>query len=145
MTLITSGLAELHGARLEEGVISRAKELLAKIVIPKEITSKVIDRYIRKALRSNAWKFLSKESKALLHLARKLVRVVKSPTLKLVLTKIFLEIELHTVKGKALFYGIILSMKKLVSKLQELVENVQALLAIGISYLNNPPTYRIYG
>lgn len=145
MGLIVSGLAELHEVGLGEELISKAKELLSKILLPKTITNKVVDMYVRKALRVGVWRFLKQESKALLHLTRKKVTVVKSLTLKSILLKLFLEIELHTFKGKALFYGIILAMRKPMHKLNELLKNIPQLLTIGISYLNNPPIYRIYG
>ncbi|RLG79468.1 MAG: hypothetical protein DRO13_06010 [Thermoprotei archaeon] len=71
--------------------------------------------------------------------------MIKSPTLKSILYKIFLEIELYTLRGKALFYGIILAMKNTIYKLQEVLKDYSKLLTLGIFYLNNPPMYRIYG
>ncbi|MDK6027914.1 hypothetical protein QPL79_00845 [Ignisphaera sp. 4213-co] len=87
---------------------------------------------------------LKPESRALL-LALRRWGVVKSSTLKSILLNIFLEIELCTVRGKALFYGIILTMKNCVEKAINIVRDFGKILYTGISYLNNPPMYRIYG
>jgi len=128
----------------EESIEAKAEELLAKLLLPKEVSGKTIDEYIRKALRTNSWRTLKPENRALLLALRKW-RSIKSSTLKSILYRIFLNIELHTLKGKALFYGIILAMKNHVYRLSEVLIDTAKLLTIGISYINNPPIYRIYG
>jgi len=115
---------------------TRAKELLTRLLLPGEVSGKIVDMYIRKALRTNSWRTLKPENRALL-LALRRWRSIKSPTLKSILYRIFLEIELHTLRGKALFYGIILAMKNHMHRLEEILRNASKLLAIGMSYLNN--------
>ncbi len=137
-------MAELAEKGLEQPVASRARELLAKMILPKRVTGEVIGKYVRKAIRVGAWKYLKQESRALLILTRRW-RLIKSPTLKSILYRLFLEIELYTLRGKALFYGIILAMKNTIYKLQEVLKDYSKLLTLGIFYLNNPITYRIYG
>ena len=142
--VLEAGLADLMEEGLGQQITCRAKELLAQIILPKKITSQVIEKYIRKAFRVHAWPQLKRMEKALLILTRRL-SMIRSPILKSILHKIFLEIELHTIRGKALFYGIIISMKNTMHKLHELLKNTSRLLTIGLFYLNNPMHYRIYG
>ena len=144
MTILEAGLAELAGEGLGQQITKEAKELLAQIILPQEITRQTIEKYIRKAIQIHAWHHLKRLDKAILTLTRKLPKI-KSPTLKTILQKIFLQIELHTTRGKALFYGIIISMRNTMHKLHELLKNIPRLLTIGLFYLNNPPIYRIYG
>ena len=144
MTTLMAKMAELAEEGIGQPVASRARELLAKMILPKRVTGEIIGKYVRKAIRVGAWRYLKQESRALLIIARRW-RLIKSPTLKSILYKIFLEIELYTLRGKALFYGIILAMKNTIYKLQEALKDYSKLLTIGIFYLNNPLMYRIYG
>jgi len=134
----------VNSEAIEESIAGKARRLLSELLLPREISGKIVDRYIRKALRTNSWRTLKPENRALL-LALRRWRSIKSPTLKSILYRIFLEIELHTLRGRALFYGIILVMRSYIHRLEEILKDVAKLLAIGISYLNNPPIYRIYG
>jgi len=144
MSLLIARLAEVGVETIGGSIASRARELLARLLLPREISGEIVDRYIRKALRTNSWRILRPENRALLLALRKW-GFIKSPTLKSILYRIFLEIELYTLKGKALFYGIIIAMKNYMHRLEEILRDVAKLLAIGISYLNNPPMYRVYG
>jgi len=144
MTTLMAGLAELAGEGPGQHVVLKAKELLTKILLPKKVTGNIVDRYVKKALRTGAWRSLKQENRAILIVARKW-GVIKSPILKSILYRIFLEIELHTIRGKALFYGIILTIKGTIYRLHELLKDLSKLLALGLFYLNNPPMYRIYG
>jgi len=144
MSLLVARLAEVGMEIIGGSIVDGAKDLLAKLLLPREISGKIVDRYIRKALRTNSWRVLRLENRALL-LALRRWRSIKSPTLKSILYRVFLEIELHTLRGKALFYGIIIAMKNYIHRLEEILRDMAKLLAIGISYLNNPPMYRVYG
>jgi len=145
LTIVANALVELAERKeSEREVVGKAKELLAQIILPKKITRQVIEKYVRKAMQIHAWYRLDRIDRVLLILTRRLPRV-KSPVLKNVLYKIFLKIELFTTRGKALFYGIILTMQNTMHKLCDLLKNVSRLLTIGLFYLNNPITYRIYG
>jgi len=144
MTVLEAGLAELAGEELGQQIKEKAKELLAQIILPKEITRQTIEKYIRKAIQIHAWHHLKRLDKAVLILARRLP-MVKSPILKSIIHRIFLEIELYTTRGKALFYGIVISMHDTMDRLHELLKNISRILTIGLFYLNNPPIYRIYG
>jgi len=120
------------------------KETLTKILLPKQITQTHLRKYIRKALTNRSWHLLTKLERSLLWLTSKIVPTVKSPTLRKTIQQILLKIELATTKGKALYYGILILIKKL-KRIEEIVQNLTYTLYLGLSYLNNPPTYRIYG
>lgn len=142
MTIIATAFNVLIEKGLEKSVESKAREFLKKILLPNVITREVVEKYFRKALRLGVWKTLKPESRALILVLRKFPHPIKSPSLKSILHNLFLEIELFTFRGKALFYGFVIAIKNC---LQRILENVSSLLALGISYLNNPPMYRIYG
>ena len=138
-------ISELAEKDLDKHTFSRAIEVLSRIVLPKEITGEMIERYFRKALRTGAWSSLPQESRALIYILRRWKGRIKSHTLKSILKNIFLKIELSTFRGKALLYGIIQAMKNPIYKLGELLQNTKRILTLGIFYLNNSLTYRIYG
>ena len=144
MAVVAAGLAELAEKGLSEQVVEKAKEMLARIILPETVTRRVIEKYMRKAMQAHAWYSLNRVDRAILVLSRRLPRV-KSPVLKSILHKIFLKIELCTIRGKALFYGIIVSMQNVLNRLHELLMDIPKLLTIGLFYLNNPLIYRIYG
>ena len=127
-----------------EKVDDKIKETLTKILLPKQITQTHLRKYIRKALANRSWYLLTQLERSLLWLASKIVPTIKSPILKKIVQQILLKIELTTTKGKALYYGILLLLKK-AKKIEETVKNLVETLYIGLSYINNPPTYRIYG
>lgn len=128
---------------LKESLGSRVLEnALAKIVVPKRITREHISKYVRKAFRTGAWKFLAKEARALLLVSSRTVNTVKSYVLYSILKEIFIKIELTSLRGKALYYGLLLLSKRLGSVAKALKQGYLALLFTGISYLNNPPMFR---
>ena len=127
-----------------EDLDKKIKSKLTMILLPSEITGNYMRKYIRKALANRSWHLLTKLERSLLWLTSKIVPTVKSPVLKKIIQQILLKIELATTKGKALYYGILLSLKK-ARKIEEIVQNLVETLYIGLSYINNPPTYRIYG
>lgn len=141
LSILASGLAELAGEEPGQIVVCEAENLLAKMILPKRITGNVVIKYVRKAIQVRAWYRLRRIDKLILLLTRRLP-LIKSPVLRSILYKIFLQIELCTVRGKALFYGIIIAMKNM---LDNILNNASRLLTIGLFYLNNPTIYRIYG
>ena len=127
-----------------EDLDKKIKSKLTMILLPSEITGNYMRKYIRKALANRSWHILTKLERSLLWLTSKIVPTVKSPTLRKIIQQILLKIELATTKGKALYYGILILIKKL-KRIEEIVQNLVETLYIGLSYINNPPTYRIYG
>jgi len=129
-------LGFLEGVHSDTDLANQAKSLLTKMLLPSRITHKVIQRYIRKALRNGVWRTLSREARALLLLSSRILIEVKSQLLSVILKEIFIEIELHTFRGKALFIGLILTLKKTITQASEVLQNVSKVLYLGISYLN---------
>ncbi len=128
---------------------SVAKHVASEVLIPKTITSHLLRKYVRKAIQNRVWHKLPQVSRALLYLASKIVYKVKSPLLLKILREIILTIELETVRGKAVYYGTLMLIRqepKLVGKIVAKAKTMfNKILFLGISYLNNPPIYRIFG
>ena len=141
MTLLATYLVRQE--KPSPATIEVAKEFVAKALIPPRLTRNVLLKYITRAKRNGAWRTLSKEAKALLLVAAKVITEAKSPTLKKALKEALLQIELATVKGKALLYGILIQFRRGTSELTSTLRDLTKTLCIGISYLNNPLTYRI--
>lgn len=125
------------------------KQLILRELPPAGFTREVIENIFRKALRLKIWRTLKPEARALILALRKWTGKIKSPTLKAVLEEIYVEIELNTVRGKALLYGVKIALRDgmleyLVST-QKIFSSVRKLVCLGISYLSNPPLYRCLG
>ncbi len=144
MSIIVAGLAERNGEELGQHVIEKAKSIVADIILPKQVNRTTIEKYIRKAIQHHTWYSLPRETKLLLLLTRRLPRI-KSQTLIRILKEIFLKIELATIRGKALLYGVIIVMQNTLQNIKQLLKNTKRLLTLGIFYINNPIHYRIYG
>ncbi|AFK50622.1 hypothetical protein TCELL_0197 [Thermogladius calderae 1633] len=144
MTLVAEGLLKRAVEGLSREVEYRAREVVARVLLPERVDGSVVEKYFRKALRHGAWRRLPAHSRGLL-LALRRWGVVKSPTLRAVLREVFLEIELYTLRGRALFYGAIVALAEGWGRLGELVSKASRLLTLGIFYLNLPTVYRFYG
>ncbi|MEM1731204.1 MAG: hypothetical protein QXV81_08770 [Ignisphaera sp.] len=139
-------LAEMSSKGLENRLVEYVKSLMTKIIAPSfDSAGSTIKTYIRKAVRTGAWRSLKPESRALLLALRSWKRSVKSLVLRSILTRIFVEIELHTTRGKAIFYGILEAMRKAREVLSDLSGNLSKIIAMGIQYMNLPLLYRIHG
>ena len=132
------------GEGFGEGLRRKVADVLADVLLPKVISREVIERCIRRALRNRSWFKLSKLQRALLKAASRVVKVVKSPTLAEVLRKALLEIELNTLKGKALYYGLLTALS-MGEPLNKLLNRLTYVMMLGINYLNNPLIYRVLG
>ncbi len=145
MTTLMAGLARLLGEGPGQHVILEARRLAASIILPRRLTGFVVNKYFRKALQTGAWRSLAPQARALLYLARRWRGAFKSPLMTSVLRELLLEIELHTVGGRALFYGVLVALKNGLQRLGGLLKNKTRLLFLGLQYLNNPLMYRLYG
>gem|GEM_PF-499104 len=124
---------------------SFVRKILEKIILPDDFDKDLVEYYIKRSVRNGSWRMLRPESRALLLVVRFWRGLLKSVVLKNVLRKIFIEIELLTLRGKALFYGILLLLKKSINIIYDYIKDPERILIIGLSYLNNPPLYRVYG
>jgi len=139
-------LAEVSSKGLEDRVVEYVKSLMTKVIaLSFDSAGGTVKTYIRKAVRTGAWRHLKSESRALLLALRSWKRSVKSPVLRSILTRIFVEIELHTTRGKAIFYGILEAMREAREVLSDLSRNLSKIVAMGIQYMNLPLLYRIHG
>jgi len=120
-----------------------ALTMVRKILIPKPLTRSVLEKSFRRAHRTGAWRKMSSLKRSLLYVAKKTVSTVKSRVLESLLEEIILEIELTTLRGRALYYGIIIALRKTFRLGEKVLEDLKTLLYLGISYLSNPPIYRI--
>ncbi|MEM1510003.1 MAG: hypothetical protein QXZ48_08635 [Zestosphaera sp.] len=118
------------------------KQLILRELPPAGFTSDVIEKMFKKAVRLKIWKNLKPEARALILALRKWKNKINSPTLKTILEEIYVEIELNTLKGKALLYGVTIALR---DGLLEVIQSVKSLLCLGISYLSNPPLFRFLG
>ncbi|MCY0867653.1 MAG: hypothetical protein OWQ48_00245 [Desulfurococcus sp.] len=141
MTLIASSLAEKAVAGFSERILEGAERRVAEILVPRRVTRGVVEKYIRKAIANRSWYTLPRVTRILLLLVRRLPRV-KSPVLTGILREIFLKVELASLKGRAILYGILVALG---GRLTEILGNVKRLLTLGLFYLNQPVHYRIYG
>ena len=145
MTIIIQGLANLITEYEEREPSTHILNLLKKIILPKQITRSVVMKYIRKAICNRSWYKLKLEERILLKLTSQVIVKVKSSVLEKILEDIFIKIELASIKGQALYYGLLIALKNQLFEIKKLPSNVNKILFIGISYLNNPPWYRVYG
>lgn len=143
MTLLAEAVA---GEVASTALDSEVREALREVVPPRVIRGEVIGRYLRKALRNGVWRLLTRSERALLWLSSRIVTVVKSPLLADALKRLFVEIELGCVRGRALYYGLIVAVRSgMFGSVREALRDLQAVLCLGISYINNPPVFRSYG
>ena len=141
MTIIASAWCELIERGVSRDAVLLAKSTVLELLVPSVVTRETVNYYIRKALRSGAWWRLRRESRALL-LASRFLPVVKSPTLLGILREVFSEIELSTLRGKAVFYGVLLALRQ---GLREVLRDLKRLVTLGVGYLNLPVMWRVLG
>ena len=125
--------------KIEETIEHYYREL----IVPKEITQETLEKSFRKALRLRIWKKLNPLRRALLYVAKKTITTqVRNPTLKQILTQIIIEIEKHTLKGKAIYYGLLIALNRIKVLGTRILRDLTALLYLGISYINESPIYQ---
>ncbi|WP_440059988.1 hypothetical protein ACSU1N_02205 [Thermogladius sp. 4427co] len=142
MTIIVSALASQAHSTPVRDLVSKARRFIARVLLPRHVDRFVVEKYVRKAIRTAAWRSLRVESRALLLALRRFQGVVKSMVLKSILYDIFVEIELSTLRGRALFYGFIQAIR---NGLEQVLGDLKRVLTLGIFYLNTPTHYRFYG
>jgi hypothetical protein len=119
-------------------------EVLSRVALPERITGEVVSRYVRRAVRLGIWRRLRPESRALLLVARRF-GVLRSPVVTSIVRRLLLEVEVHTLRGRALLYGALIALRDPFLRLAGVLRDATRLLVLGISYLNNPPLLRFYG
>jgi hypothetical protein len=140
LTLLAS--AATSSANLNVG--PEVLEVLNRVALPERITGEVVSRYVRRAVRLGIWRRLRPESRALLLVARGFA-VLRSPVVTSIVRRLLLEVEVHTLRGRALLYGVLIALRDPFLRLAGVLRDATRLLVLGISYLNNPPLLRFYG
>jgi len=140
LTLLAS--AATSSANLNVG--PEVLEVLNRVALPERITGEVVSRYVRRAIRLGIWRRLRPESRALLLVARRF-EVLRSQVVTSIVRRLLLEVEVHTLRGRALLYGVLIALRDPFLRLAGLLRDATRLLVLGISYLNNPPLLRFYG
>jgi hypothetical protein len=143
MNLIIYSLEDVVGK--SSRFVELARSMLLDLVIPSRISRSVVEKFYRKALRTGVWRKLRVEQRALILALRRWRGWVRSRVLLEIVRNIFLEIELSTFRGKALLYGVAITIKNRLAKAIDIVRDIGYILATGIMYLNNPPMLRVYG
>ncbi len=123
---------------ISQSTASQAKEILRKILFPQPLQVETIVKYMRKAFRLGIWHRLKPEQKALLRAVTKTLKIIKNPTLHTLITQILVEIELATIRGKALLLGVVYVLKEKTQILTQIIRNLSTLLVYGLQILNHP-------
>ena len=137
--MTSPALAAVTSTALDAG--PQVLDLLDGVVLPGKVTDGLVSRFVRRAARLGIWRRLRPESRALLLVARRF-SVLRSPVAVSALRRAMLEVELLTLRGRALLFGVLVSLRDPCLRLSGVFGDVAKLLAIGISYLSNPPAYR---
>jgi hypothetical protein len=137
--LTSPALAAVTSTALDAG--PQVLDLLDGVVLPGKVTGGLVSRFVRRDARLGIWRRLRPESRALLLVARRF-SVLRSPVAVSALRRAMLEVELLTLRGRALLFGVLVSLRDPYLRLSGVFGDVAKLLAIGISYLSNPPAYR---
>jgi len=83
------------------------------ILLEKPFKREYLCRLVKRAWRTGVWYKLSIEQRSLLYLTSKIVEVVRSKVLEKLIEEIAYMIELSTLKGKAIYYGVILALRRI--------------------------------
>jgi len=115
---------------------------LERVLLPRVIGGNVVKYCVWKAVRVRFWRSLIPGPRALLRAASVWRSVVRSRVLDGILGEIFLLVGLETLRGRALLYGALVALR---SGLQDLLDSVEGLLCLGVSYLTNSLVFRFLG
>jgi len=137
--LSSLALAAVTSTTLDVG--SQVLDLLDGVVLPGKVTGGLVSRFVRRAARLGIWRRLRPESRALL-LAARCFSVFRSPVAVSALRRAMLEVELLMLRGRALLFGALVSLRDPYLRLSGVFGDVAKPLAIGISRLSNPLAYR---
>lgn len=119
-----------------------AVKYVSRLLLPRRIDRYVVIAYIRKAVRVGLWRSLKAESRALLRALSTWRGVIRSKVLVEIVRKILVTIELETLRGRSIFYGVLQALR---NGLRDLLSSAELLLCLGVSYISNSPLFRLLG
>lgn len=132
-TLLTEGYSKMLAS---QNKLATIEAFFEKIILPKEVTKETLRKYIRRAINNKSWHKLPRERRALIKAATQAkISKIKNPTLKKIIHEIIIFIEKHSTKGKAIYYGIIITY----NRFKTTTTKIETLLYYGINYLTNSP------
>ncbi|ADV64732.1 hypothetical protein Desmu_0413 [Desulfurococcus mucosus DSM 2162] len=137
---LPEAVAEALAAGPVDSVVEYARRVVAEKLVG-EVSPGKVSRYIRKALRLGVWGRLRRVSRALLYAVTRL-KAIRSPVLAGIVSEILVEIELASTRGLAVFYGVIVSLKR---GFTCFLGDLRRLVTIGVAYISLPPAFRYYG
>jgi hypothetical protein len=117
-------------------------EYLSKLFPIMRINLDLINRIFRKALRLGAWTMLKASERAMLMALRRYLAsggVIVSRNVIEIVKRIYAEIEIHSLRGRAILVGIITCLRR---NIDPLSRGEEELLVEGLQYINRPVPYR---
>jgi len=115
---------------------------LSKYIAIEKIELKTVESMIRRSMRLGAWRKLPEEKRAFLRAIRNFLKrgqKIASNIVIDILKKIYMEIEIHSLRGKAILIGILIRTRR--SNSID-TENPEELLVEGLQYINRPIPFR---
>jgi hypothetical protein len=115
---------------------------LSKYIAIEKIELKTVESMIRRSMRLGAWRKLPEEKRAFLRAIRNFLKrgqKIASNIVIDILKKIYMEIEIHSLRGKAILIGILIRTRRNNSID---TENPEELLVEGLQYINRPIPFR---
>jgi hypothetical protein len=115
---------------------------LSKYIAIEKIDLKTVESMIRRSMRLGAWRKLPEEKRAFLRAIRNFLKRgqrIASNIVIDILKKIYMEIEIHSLRGKAILIGILIRTRRNNSID---TENPEELLVEGLQYINRPIPFR---
>jgi hypothetical protein len=115
---------------------------LSKYIAIEKIDLKTVESMIRRSMRLGAWRKLPEEKRAFLRAIRNFLKrgqKIASNIVIDILKKIYMEIEIHSLRGKAILIGILIRTRRNNSID---TENPEELLVEGLQYINRPIPFR---
>jgi len=113
---------------------------LSKYIAIEKIDLKTVESMIRRSMRLGAWRKLPEEKRAFLRAIRNFLKrgqKIASNIVIDILKKIYMEIEIHSLRGKAILIGILIRTRRNNSID---TENPEELLVEGLQYINEKAT-----
>lgn len=131
--------------------LSRNPSLLIKeifqefieLVVPHRIDRDTVERYYRKAARLGVLHRLDPYDRAFLYSLRLWLSKgyrIRSSVLIDIARRVFASIELSSLRGRAIAFGILIAMRR---GLRRVLGNIEDLLILGLQFINMPAMYRI--
>jgi len=139
---LASRLAAHLSSSLSRGVPLEVIGRLAELLIPRDISYSLVDGYVRRAARRGLLHRIPPHRRAFLIALRAWLSKGYKLRSKVVLelARVTLaEIEILTLRGRALAMGILVAIKRGLSRA---LAKIEELLVIGLQHINTPTIYR---